>query len=340
MQKKLELLKKFLSGIQNKPIAILTNSDVDGICAGVFTYYALTRLKHNPGLPVTPAFGCTPYDKETIILLKKLKPEALFVIDLGIEKRKIFNLPTIYIDHHLRQGEPEGALFFGDFSFATSGIVACNLFKDLIGIDDLKWLIAVGLKNESHAITRDKEKELLDNFKKIDLQEAAILINCAHRASAHNTSLAIKVLLESRNVGDVLNKENPFVSQLYSFREEVKAEQHKALHARPYFMWKVAFIPFESKCDISSLLAEIWKENLSDYIVITANRGLVEGKISFSVSTKTDINLVRFMEKVKPPYLLYPLGLGNRSHYSGMVDREIFENLLYNLRFKDIKRLI
>ncbi len=337
------MFKKFLSGIGNKPIAILASSDADGISAGVFTYHALTRLKYNPSIPITPAFGCTPYDKETIILLKKLEPRALFVIDLGVEKRKILNLPTVYIDHHLKQGEPEGALFLGDFTSCektTAGLIAYNLFKDLIEVDDIRWLIGVGLKSELHAIAQEQEKELLDSFKKTDLQEIAILINCAHRASAHNTSVAIKVLLESRNFGDALNKENPFVSQLYSFREEVKTEEHKALHARPYFMWKVAFIPFKSRCDISNLLAEIWKEKLSDYIIITANRELVEGKVSFSVSTRTDINLVRFMEKVKPSHLSYPLGLGNRSHYSGIVDKEIFENLLYNLRFKNVKRLM
>lgn len=343
MQKDLELLKKFLSVVRDRPIAILTSGDADGISAGVFIYHALSRLKHNPVSPLTPAFGYTPYDKKTIILLERLEPQALFVIDLGIEKRKILNLPTVYIDHHLKQGEPEGALSFGDFTSCektTGGLIAYSLFKDLIEVDDLKWLIALGLKSKSHAISEGEKKELLADFKKTDLQEAAILVNCAHRASAHNTSLAIRVLLKSRDLYDVLNKENPFVSELYRFREEIKAEEHKALHSRPYFMWKVAFIPFKSKCDISSLLAEIWKENLPHYIVIAANRGLAEEKISFSASTATNINLVRFMEKVKPPYLPYPMGRGNRNHYSGIVDRRVFEDLIRNLRFKEVERLI
>ncbi|HZD59972.1 MAG TPA: hypothetical protein VE439_05910 [Anaerolineae bacterium] len=84
---------------------------------------------------------------------------------------------------------------------------------------------------------------------------------------------------------------------------------------------------------VHPLIAKVWSQRLSDYIVIAANEDFIPGKVSFSVRTATGINLLDFLAEFKVEG--EEIGYGHEAAAGGVVTKAQFAKLLRRLGFPE-----
>ncbi|MGQ9811413.1 MAG: DHH family phosphoesterase, partial [bacterium] len=96
---------------------------------------------------------------------------------------------------------------------------------------------------------------------------------------------------------------------------------------------KVAMVAFESRCDIQGLIAETWRRLLSRYIVIAANFGYIEGKVAYVIRSQTDVNLIEFMESMRPAGYDQHICFGHDHAGGGIIAKEIWKYVAEKMGF-------
>jgi hypothetical protein len=338
----IETLRKFLEEAKGKKIGILCHGDADGVSAGVLAYKAMKRMNQGVEYPLTPPKGKTAYSQETSLLLKKREIEALLVLDFGPRSRLILSGPTLFIDHHWTQVPPGKTAVISSYGEpVSSSLLAYQLFNSLVPLEDQGWLAVVGaLDYLQESIPKDLAKAVFEHHSKKDLREITVLINSAHRCPGHHTKTAISVLLNAHDPKDVLDKKIEEVDKLYRCREQVNAEWKSHSHTAPMFMWRVALLPFSSSSSIEGMMAEAWRRNLSQYLVIAANSGWVRGMISFSARTDSGIRVMDFLNRIAPSSLKGLVADGDDEVAAGIVRIADWKRMLKRMKFKNVDELI
>ena len=334
-------LKRFLDRLDGKVI-ILSHVDADGLCSAI----VLQRFLERAGIKAEwtyPPKGCNAYSPETAQLLEKYSPDYLFVLDLGSMDQTILEaVPTVLIDHHRPYGVPPGAQLLSSYGLEDTpptSYITYKLLEEFHEISDLAWLCAVGTAGD---IGLDFPFETIpqggEKLRKKDVREVEVLVNSAKRASAYDVVTAFQVLSSARRISEITRGEIVGVDRLRTYRREVNEEVKRCRHERPYFHWKVALIPFSSKCDIQGLIAETWRRQLKDYIVIAANFGYVTGKVAYVVRTNLEISVIDFMESLKPDDLTQHIVYGHDRAGGGILDLDVWMKITSRMGFKDVRK--
>lgn len=328
-------LKRFLE-IAGDRCLLLSHVDADGLCSAEI----VKRFLKDQGIGVKhiyPLKGENAYTTSTIQRISSLNPTSLIVLDLGVMDKPIAkDIPTLFIDHHKPHGIPKDVYLVSSYGLVPSpptSLLAYALVKDLTKSNDLAWLGATGAMGDLGSDFPVKSIEEFGCLPKTKLKQAEVLINSAKRSSAYDIDTAIDLVAGATCLEDLTDPNDPRVKKLDGYRKEVNEEVRRCRHEPPIFSWKVAMIAFESQCDIQGLIAETWRRQLSRYIVIAANFGYIPTKVAYVVRSQLDVNLIEFMESMKPPYYNEHICFGHDKAGGGIIPREVWVDVAKKIGF-------
>ncbi len=337
--------EKFIAQISDTgPILILCDGDVDGLGAGVILWELLekrgvkaSRLKNIHAPKGSNAFIPAVRDR-----IMAQKPAALFILDLGITRFDIApGVKILLVDHHRLEGQPPDSRVITGYQWRpvpTSSLLTfllCNGQDEVIGE---AWKAAIGNLGDlgpEHPLLQQAVKEQKQKY----IREATSLLNTAKRCSDPDTAIpaAFRAFLEAPSAKAVVEDESEDLKLLRHFKQEVQAELNEAKRVAPKFSAteKVALLRFDSPARVHPLLAQSWRGRLPKYMVMAANGGFLPGKVSFSMRTNLDVNLLDFLarhgEKLKG--VENEFGHGHDKATGGTLSNENFDRLLESMGF-------
>jgi len=327
-------LKRFLENAGER-ILILSHVDADGLCSAEI----LKRFLKSEGITfmhIYPAKGENAFTPDTIKRIREIDPTSLIVLDLGVMDRSIApGRPTLFVDHHRPFGFPPEATVissYGDDPAPPTSFLIFRLISQLKPSDELAWLAAIGTAGDLGSDFAGEELRI--NVRKKDIREGEILLNSAKRSSQYDIETAIDLLTESASPAELVDPSREEVKKLLQYRAEINAEVRRCRHEAPQFSWKVAVIPFESRCDIQGLIAETWRRQLKNYIVIAANFGYIEGRVAYVVRTQMELSVIDFMESIKPPDYDDHIVFGHDRAGGAIIAREVWMKLVDRMGFR------
>jgi len=330
-------LKRFLESLGPNPV-ILSHVDSDGLCSAAM-FKRLLAGRGSRCTHVYPAKGANAFAPEVTDLLTGIQPSSLLVLDLGVPDRSIMpGVPTAFIDHHRPFGSPPDALVissYGTPAAEPASYLTYRLLSRLEQRDDLAWLGAVGTAADmgiDFAFSHGGPD--LSSLKRSDVREAEVLLNSAGRASEYDVATAVRLLERAQTLGDLVDRRREDVRTLQRYRNEVNREVRRCRHERPYFRWKAAIVPITSHCDVQGLVAETWRRQLKNYLVLAANFGYIQGKVAYAVRTEMDISVIDFMESLKPPGYGHHVVFGHDRAGGAILDGEIWQDLTERMGFR------
>lgn len=276
-------------------LMVFCHFDADGLAAGALLGRALPRLGFADVRVLPSGRGESAFSDAARGRLRALEPAALVVADLGVNAAGVLSgVPTLYVDHHRPEGEPEGAtvvLGYGWEPTPSSAWLAWELLAPLAEVDDLAWIAAVGtISDLGERAPWPRLPAAKKRWTAKWLKEASVLVNAARRASAFDVETALGLLMEAEGPKALATDGGDAGARLRAYREEVNRELREARRAAPLFSetepW--ALLHLSSPCQVHPLVAQQWRGRLRDYAVIAANRGYLPGRVAFSARTARD----------------------------------------------------
>jgi len=315
----------FISLKKTDNIVILTHVDSDGVASGAILFKVLKSLNFQKIDVLFPNKGENGYSEGVRERIKKLNPDVLFILDLGSYKTKFNNIKSIIlIDHHRPEGVPENGFLFSSFPpppYISTSYLTFLLFHNL----NLNPKDYIGLIGEVGDYGTEVEVPLIDElfkkYKRKDVSYVSSLVNSARRVKNFDIDTSFKYLLESENFYDLLN-DTPYKLKLEEYKEIIKLDIDKWKRVKPFFIKQIAIIEIHSENLIHPIIAQIWKNILNKYIVICANFGYIENRVSFSMRTSLDISLLDFLRNFLEPNIEEDLGFGHEKATGGIVSIE------------------
>jgi len=332
-------LRSFLEKIRDlKNNYILFHTDCDGICSLRLLSDLIKKTNSRESFFMFPKKGENAYSDETKCQIQNSDAESLSVLDLKIDDMGISDkIPVLYIDHHNIIKKPaDSFIIWSDNSLNknTSSLLyeTASLITD---IKDLRWLALLGLSSDFGDKTAfDIFSEEKKNIHKKDLDTARSLINSASRHKDYDIVTAVNLVNRSNKITDIISGIFPETQILDKYRNENNLEFHKLMHIRPKFMWKVALIEIESAFNIQGHLAQAWFRTTKEDLLIVANSGYIKDRVYFVIKTESAIDVLKFIDSVKPKECNFTFAFGSGSSAGGWLSSDLWKIMKINMKFK------
>lgn len=330
-----KLSKVFLDNISNidkeDKIVILTHVDSDGVSSGALLYKALINNGFKNINIIYPKKGENGFSENVKNKIKQISPDILFFMDLGSYPIKLNNIKKIIIiDHHKPEGVPDKGILLTSFPpppYISTSYLAFLLLKE-INYNPKDYLGIIGeIGDYGLEVDAPHIKDLIKNYKKKELSLISSLVNSARRVKEFDIETSLKYLIESNEFEDLVI-DSEYRKKLLYYRELIKKDVDKWKKTKPKFIKNIAIIEIESPNLIHPIIAQIWRNILEKYIVICANFGYIENKVSFSMRTSLDISLLSFLRRYLEPSIEEDLGFGHERATGGIIDNEKWFNLI------------
>lgn len=327
---------KHILGVQAPPVfsealplvglrpLIACHHDADGLSAGVIVMKALHAAGLSPHVRIVGK-GENAYSAAFAAELQQRSSSGeisgLILTDLGVSSNlPLPDLPTIIIDHHSPTGIPDGAVVitgFHDNPVPTSSLLAYRAASALSDTRSMLWLAAVGIIGDMAESSGFEEMEAAKTYGVTALRKVASLINAPRRSASGDASPAFNLLAKADGPKQVLSGELPETAILLAAQEEVRRETELARKAAPKIVGGTAIIRFSSPCQIHPVIAQTWSRRLKASVVIAANIGYRPGWVHFAARSADDIDLLAFLDRVRPPGADENYGRGHRNASGG-----------------------
>lgn len=276
-------------------VAVFCHFDADGLAAGALFGRGLARMGFTDVQVVHSDRGENAFSAGARERLAALRPDALIVTDLGVHRAGVLpGVPTLYVDHHRPEGEPDDAaaavvLAYGWDPIPASAWLAYDLLSPLVDVADLGWIAAVGtISDLGEKAPWDALPEIRKRWSGKWLREAVSLVNAARRGSAFDVGTPLRMLMEADGPRAIAEDDALGADRLRAYRAEVQAELATARRQAPVFSldqpW--ALVPIRSGCQIHPLIAQQWRTRLPKFAVIAANFAYLPGIVAFSARTQ------------------------------------------------------
>jgi len=182
-QEKLEEFKTFIKSISPKDkLAVIYDTDMDGISSGVITVKALEKLGISVNFQRSRTPGTRIITQDLIDIFKNKEITKIIFLDLPVEGYSNVNVLDEYnvmvIDHHpIIEESNKKITTIKSFDLADgikghkycTANVVYDLFSELINISELDWIAATGMIGD---ITYEEHKEWIDKvFEKYDVEK-------------------------------------------------------------------------------------------------------------------------------------------------------------------------
>jgi single-stranded DNA-specific DHH superfamily exonuclease len=312
-------------------VTLATDRDVDGLAGGAILSRALTRCRQAQHW-VVAGRGEHPHEDQLRARIRATEGDALVVVDMGSRRGPIVHgMPTVVIDHHIPDGEPDVDVFLSSHArtpIAPASVIAFDLAKTLTDVDDLAWIAALGAHGDLGAHAKD-----LGFQGGKDVADAVALLNAARRASAPFAEVAAAALLEAESAADIARGRVRASEALSRARAEVNAETQRCARTKPRFAGEFALLRFSSAAQVHPLVAIRWARRLHDKVVIAANDGYMRGRVNFAVRSELPLDLVELLQTRRPPDACSEYAHGHARATGGSLPVPVFERWLAALGF-------
>ena len=343
-----ERTREFFAALpRTSRIVVFCHFDADGLGAGAVFGRALPRLGFTDVRVVPSGRGENAFTDRARDRLRALEPDALVVTDLGVNREGVLEgVPTLYVDHHRPDGEPDDAtivLGYGWEPIPASAWLAYEILRPLAEIDDLSWIAAVGtISDLGDKAPWDELPALRKRWTAKWLREAVSSVNAARRASAFDIDTPLDLLMAAEHPRELAEGDSPPVERLRAYRAEVQAELAEARKRAPLFSATLpwALVPLDSPCQIHPLIAQQWRGRLGDRAVIAANRGYLPGIVAFSARTSAPgMVLPEMLRAIDIGPVGPEFGRGHDQASGGQLPTAQFNRLMVGLGFDERARV-
>jgi len=334
---------RFFEGVdRRRPVVVFCHFDADGLAAGALFGRALPRMGFETVRVEPSRRGEAPFSDTARRRLRALRPAALIVTDLGVDRAGVLaGVPTLYVDHHQPHGEPPGAIVVSAHDWVpvpSAAWLTFELLEPLCDLSDLAWLAAVGVVGDLG--TRAPWPRLAAIRKRFTakwIDEAVSLVNAARRSSAADATTPLELLLRADHPRQISSDHAGGAHKLRAYRVEVRRELDRAARTAPRFSTdgRFALITFSSPCQIHPLVAQRWRTRLRNQIVIAANTGYLPGVVAFSARTaRPHVDLPALFQSVDLGGFRSRLyGRGHAQASGGHLPPRVFDRMIERLGF-------
>jgi single-stranded-DNA-specific exonuclease len=315
---------------------VVHDTDADGLTAGVLLEAALRRLGHPHVQRFLPDRSRNLWCPEIRERLRRLSPERLYVLDLGVRADPVLDgVSTCYIDHHAPEGQPADSVVVSSYresrQLNTSALV-WELCHPIVDLADRDWIAAVGVIGDLQE--RDAAPLISAVRRKYGLRairEVVALINAGRRVSPALAWLAADLLAQFDTPGSLLDAAD--AEPLREARTAFQRALAGAKRAAPVFSDRVALLRVRSPYQVHPVIAQIWRSRLPTYIVIAANEEYLPGLVNFSVRGPAGTNVREFLRRIVLPPGEGEYGMGHDAASGGSLPIARWNQLLAALGF-------
>ncbi|MEK6941786.1 MAG: DHHA1 domain-containing protein [archaeon] len=253
-------------------IAIVYDSDPDGLSSAVIASKAIERLRGNaPEAVFFQSHSIVSLQDSTLQKLKEHKINKLIVLDLAVDqdakqvKKAEKFLYLLVLDHHktYKNISSKKTVFLkaNEFSFLdpskyATAKLAFDLFSEVVDISDLKWVACVGLIGDCSLRAWKKffdetYKETMTSEK--ELRSLVELVSSVETVNRPKIGELYKEFFNAKKPGDLKNsKFKNYKSIVQKELQKLSEEFHQKKEIFPE--QELVFFSFKSKFDIKSIL--------------------------------------------------------------------------------------
>ena len=287
---------------------LLCHHDADGLAAGALLHRRTRGDVH-------PVSGTEDLPLEGV--------GAAVIADLGV--RPVSGArQVLYVDHHADPEPVAGTVVVpaGGGGETSSSLLAWEL---LGRPDDGAWLAALGAVGD---LGRDaiKEGRAPRAAPAGALGRLATLVTAPGRLRDGPLRTAFELLRDSRNAEAALV--DPRLDELREAKGQVGAARMRAVRTAPQVGPQAALLRFSEPARVHGLVAAAWARRLAPRVVVAANDGWRDGRVSFAVRSADDLDLRAWLrERYEPPPEAGGYARGHARATGGNLDPEAFEEL-------------
>ncbi|TPX66249.1 hypothetical protein SpCBS45565_g04585 [Spizellomyces sp. 'palustris'] len=288
---------------QAKPILILPDKDVDGLCGGVIIYRTFLFL----GVPESNikvhfvGKGSNIHRDDEREKMKSVHARAIVVVDQGSRKAGPIvdkDTNTLIIDHHQSVEFPEHAQIlsaYGHEPVATASLLAyicCEPLHPSVH-STLAWLAVLGTAGDlgrSHKWVPpfpDLPSVVRGQLTLKTTGELVALLNAPRRTSSSDPGPSWHALTKAQVPSDITSGQTSGLETLTACRAEINAEIQRCARIPPKFSpdGKIPLIRITSAAQVHPVIAFRWSNSLKSstlLFVMVANAGYIQGRINFA----------------------------------------------------------
>lgn len=320
------------SASSSRPVVIGCDHDVDGLASAVLVSRTVERLGGRAEIvPVGRGEHVhVPAYRER---LSAHGAAAYVITDMGSRAEPIgLRAPTLLVDHHDADAFPPDAVIVSAARrepVAPTSYLAFELLRALADIHDLDWLALLGSVADLGAEAVFGELPAWRaRYRAKHVSETIALLNAARRSADHDVAAALDVLRAADSAEEIATGRAAGVARLQALRAEVAAEVKRVARTPPRVYGDVAVIRIASKAQIHPLIAVRWKSRLADKIVLVANAGFLDDRVSFVVRSARPINLLAWLRSLPIGDVGPDYARGHPAATGGNLSHDEFERLL------------
>ncbi|MBX3166320.1 MAG: hypothetical protein KF760_02865 [Candidatus Eremiobacteraeota bacterium] len=276
-----DFLEEWIRRYPGPPTA-LHDFDADGLCAA-----ALWKLRLGGTTQVVSARQWLPVLQNPARLV--------YLLDLSCpEERFPWQLPTVVIDHHpLPRQPPPDTLLLHRPDRCTAWLTHELLWGESDGPH--AWIAALGILSD---LGDSAAGEILQNqirrWGLNPLRQLTSLVNSAHRAGA-DCEQALSALTHHDSPAQMLRSDHASMVYLRDCQRKVRKRLGQAKQVPAIKRGRIALVQFSSDCPIQSVVAQIWKARLADYVVLAANRRSDVAEVHISARSRGALNAIKIL---------------------------------------------
>ena len=275
-KKKLEEFVSFVRSFDSSDrIAILHDSDADGISAAVICARAVERLRGSPpDLVITQKKRMVSIEKETVRKLKQNRINKFITLDLAVDQEPQKFRPiekfaqVLVIDHHKVYSNlsSKKTVFIkaSELSpkvepskYATSKLVF-DLFSRVTDLSDLDWVACVGMVGDFSVNAWKSFVNHVLKTKKLSMHQikgCTEIVNAVEIIHVDDISSLFQLFYKASHPKDLLE------SRFSSYREKVEEERSRLLKefdkkSEAHPKQELIFFQFKSKYSIKSAVVD------------------------------------------------------------------------------------
>jgi single-stranded-DNA-specific exonuclease len=212
---------------------------------------------------------------------------------------------VLYVDHHADPEAVQGTVVApeGDAGETSTSLVAW----DLLGRPpEGAWLAALGAAGDlgegalrrggAAAVARSADSAISPGR----MKRLAALVTAPSRLRGASVSAAFDLLARSSGDADALA--DPGSAPLAEMLETVKAARARAIRVAPRAGTEAALIRLDEPARVHGQVAAAWSRRLAPLVVVCANHGWREGRVSFAVRSADGRDLREWLlSRYRPP---------------------------------------
>lgn len=246
--------------------AVVPHTDADGLAAGAI---ALRARREPAAAAVLLERGQTPFAPDAA-----LPDGPLAVLDWGV---RALDRPGVLIDHHLPEAAPREDQIMVSSYGEWPEVPTAALMRRVLP-DAPAWLAAVGAVGDLGPA--GFALDACAGAPAASVRRLTGLVNAPRRCPDGPVRTALALLVEHDDPADALL--DPRVAELEAAKRAWKAEFDRVVRTPPQVGASVAVIRFSSAFGVHPLVATTWARRLAPRVVIVANDGYLEGRVSFA----------------------------------------------------------